>query len=268
MIQDVEIRTAGGRLFARVWEPHESATGQVGPRPRAGAFVLLHDSLGSVELWRDFPGLLAQTTQRPVVAYDRLGYGRSDPAAGLPPPDFVALEAHLGTLPLLDQLGIDQAVLVGHSVGGAMAVNAAAQMPHRIRGVVTIAAQAFPEARTLQAIAQAKVQFQDPAQLSRLVKYHGHKARWVVDAWTDSWLSPAFANWHVRDVLRQVKCPLLALHGDQDEYGTAVHPRIYSELCGGPASHHLMPDTHHLPHRERPADVVVLVSEFVSAYKL
>ena len=254
--QEAWIHTPQGRLHARIWQP--TAPGR--------AFVLLHDSLGSVELWRDFPGLLAEALQRPVVAYDRLGYGRSDAAQGLPPPDFVAREASAGLLPLLDQLGLHEVALLGHSVGGGMAVNAAAQMPDRIGGIVTIAAQAFPEDRTLKAIAEAKVQFRDEAQLARLARYHGDKARWVVVAWTDSWLSPAFASWHVRDVLPQVRCPLLALHGEHDEYGTAVHPQIYAERCGGPAAQFLIPGTYHLPHREQPHTVLQHIQAFVAQH--
>lgn len=270
------VQTPQGRLFARVWMPvsaaPEGAAGPTSPASTtssagahlAGAFVLLHDSLGCVDLWRDFPETLAQATGKPVVAYDRLGYGRSDAAHGLPPADFVAREGQAGLRPVLDQLHISRAILLGHSVGGGMAVNAAVQMPDRIQAVITVAAQAFPEDRTLKAIAEAKVQFQDDAQLARLRKYHGDKARWVVDAWTDSWLSPAFASWHVRDVLPQVQCPLFALHGEHDEYGTAVHPQIYAELSGGPSRMLLLPSAYHLPHREKPAEVAELVRGFVA----
>ena len=268
-IRDTKIITPRGQLFARIWAPTAAASERLNDvNDQNRAFVLLHDSLGSVELWREFPALLAQNLQAPVVAYDRLGYGHSDPAVGLPPADFVSREAQEGLAPLLQQLGIGSAVLVGHSVGGGMAVNAAMQMPERIQGIVTIAAQAFPEDRTLKAIAEAKLQFQDDAQLSRLQRYHGPKARWVVDAWTDSWLSPAFASWHVRDVLPHVRCPLLALHGEHDEYGTAVHPQIYSQLSGGPARMQLMPDTYHLPHREKPQAVVEEIAAFVREHGL
>lgn len=270
------ITTSNGRLHARIWQPEGQSPGKPAADPASPplsgaprrAFVLLHDSLGSVALWREFPSLLAEALQRPVVAYDRMGYGRSDAAQGLPPADFVAREARAGLLPLMDQLGIESALLLGHSVGGGMAVNAAAQMPDRIGGIVTIAAQAFPEDRTLKAIAEAKVQFRDEAQLARLARYHGDKARWVVDAWTDSWLSPAFASWHVRDVLPQVRCPLLALHGEHDEYGTAVHPQIYAERSGGPAEQHLLPGAFHLPHREQPQAVLRLISAFVAQHGL
>jgi pimeloyl-ACP methyl ester carboxylesterase len=259
-IREVQVPAPSGQLHARVWAPTEEQLN----RPD-DAFVLLHDSLGSVELWREFPALLSQTLQRPVVAYDRLGYGHSDPATGMPPPNFVSLEASAGLVHVMNHLQIDCATLVGHSVGGGMGVYAGVQMPQRVRALITIAAQAFPEDRTLKAIAEAKVQFQDESQLARLKRYHGDKARWVVDAWTDSWLSPAFARWHLREVLPQLRCPVLALHGDHDEYGTAIHPETIIGLCGGPSRMVLMPDTHHLPHRERPEAVVAAIAAFLAA---
>jgi pimeloyl-ACP methyl ester carboxylesterase len=265
-ITEQAVTTPDGRLFVRVWTPAGAAHGQ--PTAPICPFVLLHDSLGSVDLWRDFPEALAQATGKPVVAYDRLGYGRSDAAHGLPPADFVAQEGQAGLKPVLDQLQLQRAILLGHSVGGGMAVNGAVQMPERIAGIVTVAAQAFAEDRTLEAIAQAKLQFQDESQLARLRKYHGDKARWVVDAWTESWLSPAFASWHVRDVLAQLQCPLLALHGEHDEYGSAVHPQIYSEGAGGPSHMMLIPGAHHLPHREQPLAVAQWVQDFVREHGL
>ncbi len=260
LTRDTWVPTPAGRLYARIWAPDAAAL-----EHPDGAFLLLHDSLGSVALWREFPSQLAQATQRPVVAYDRLGYGQSDPAVGLPPPDFVAREALAGVKPVLDHLKIERATLIGHSVGGGMGVNACVQMPGRIQALITIAAQAFPEDRTLKAIAEAKVQFQDEAQLGRLRKYHGDKARWVVDAWTDSWLSEAFASWHLKHVLPQVQCPLLALHGEHDEYGTAVHPQLISSLASRPSKMELLPDTYHLPHREKPQVVIGHIQTFLSA---
>ena len=257
LTRDTLVPAQGGRLHARVW----ALTSEELECPE-DAFVLLHDSLGSVDLWREFPALLAAELKRPVVAYDRLGYGRSDPAGALPPPDFVSLEAQAGLKPVLDALGIERATLVGHSVGGGMGVYAGVQMPQRVQALITIAAQAFPEDRTLQAIAEAKIQFQDEAQLARLKKYHGDKARWVVDAWTDSWLSSEFANWHLREALPQLKCPVLALHGEHDEYGTAIHPQTISTQCGGPSRMVLMPETYHLPHREKPQAVVQEILAF------
>ena len=242
LTRDTLVPAQGGRLHARVW----ALTTESLEHPE-GAFVLLHDSLGSVDLWRDFPALLAAELKRPVVAYDRLGYGQSDPASALPPPDFVSREAQEGLKPVLDALHIQRATLVGHSVGGGMGVYAGVQMPERVQALITIAAQA--------------------AQLARLRKYHGDKARWVVDAWTDSWLSPEFANWHLREALPQLTCPVLALHGEHDEYGTDIHPQIISTQCAGPSRMVLMPDTFHLPHREKPQAVVEEIKAAVDQWR-
>src|SRR3954469_25243049 len=111
---DTRVDVQGGALFTRQWRP----AGVAGECP----LVLLHDSLGCVELWRDFPATLAQQLARPVVAYDRLGFGRSSPRDELPAPDFIREEAEEGLPVVLRGLGIADFALFGHSVGGAMAL--------------------------------------------------------------------------------------------------------------------------------------------------
>lgn len=247
-----------GRLFAREWVPSPAA-GAVSDSP----IVLFHDSLGCVELWRDFPAALCAATGRRVIAYDRLGFGRSDARTDRPPLDFVADEARHYFPALREALGFQRFIAFGHSVGGGMAVNCAAVFGADCEALITESAQAFPEDLTLKSIAEAKGQFEDPAQLRRLEKYHGDKTRWVVDAWTENWLHPGFAAWTLRDVLPLVHCPVLAIHGEHDEYGTTCHPRMISELSGGPARVEILPDTYHVPHRER-ADVIIgMVADFI-----
>lgn len=243
-----------GRIFARQWHPSGASS--------AAPIVMLHDSLGSVDLWRGFPEAICALTSRRVIAYDRLGFGRSDPRTGMPPADFVAEEAALYFPALRERLGLERFVAMGHSVGGGMAIEIAAQMPEACEALVTIAAQVFAEDRTLKGIRAAREQFKDPAQLERLAKYHGDKARWVLDAWTESWLSPAFAAWTLEPVLPRVTCPVLAIHGEVDEYGSTVHPLMIERLCGGPVTLRLLPGIGHVPHREKPA----LVDELLSAF--
>lgn len=253
--QDRLIPTDSGRLYVKDWTLD---TETAGTRP---PILLFHDSLGCVDLWRSFPARLAAATARRVVAYDRLGFGRSDPHPGVLARDFVAAEAR-DTIPLLlDHLGIGDFVACGHSVGGGMAVETAARFPTRCRALVTIAAQAFVEERTLDGIRVAKQGFQDPAQLARLARYQGDKARWAVDAWTESWLSPAFADWTLDRPLSQVRCPVLALHGDRDEYGSAEHP---ARIAAGRGTVRLLPDTGHVPHRECEDAVVDAIRAFLS----
>lgn len=255
MTRDLFIEAPGGKIFARIW----GGDGFADARP---PFVLLHDSLGCVALWRDFPAKLAAATGRPVVAYDRLGFGRSDPREGKLPLDFIRQEGEIWLRALREHLAIERCVLLGHSVGGGMAVTAAAAFPEATEAVVTIAAQAFVEDKVLAGIRKAAAEFLAPEQMQRLARYHGDKAGWVLDAWVQSWLDPAFADWTLDDELRRLTCPLLALHGDRDDYGSNLHPERLARLSGGVAA--ILEDCGHIPHREKPEAVVVAVTDFLA----
>ena len=254
-IDDHCIESDRGRLFARRWAPRLPAS--------RVPIILLHDSLGSVELWRDFPAALSTHTARPVIAYDRLGFGRSDAYPGKLALDFIASEVDTSFAAVCEQLDIDRFILFGHSVGGGMAVHCAAKRPDACAALITESAQAFVEDRTLRGIEEASALFADPAQLARLAKYHGDKAQWVLDAWIGSWLSPAFASWSLDQTLPQLRSPLLVIHGSEDEYGSPRHPERIVALAGAAAQLALMPDTRHVPHREREAEVIERVSAFL-----
>jgi pimeloyl-ACP methyl ester carboxylesterase len=256
--EDRWIETVRGGLFARLWTPDHRALAS------RAAVMLLHDSLGSVELWRDFPARLAEATGRAVVAYDRLGFGRSDPAPGPAPRDFIEAEGRDNILVLRATLGLSRLAMFGHSVGGGMAVATAARWPDLCVGVVTESAQAFVEDVTLAGIRAAEVAFQAPDQMARLTRYHGDKAPWVLDAWVGTWTSAAFADWSLDEALRRVTCPLLALHGDRDEYGSPRHPERIARLAGGRSERLLLQDTGHVPHRERPDEVLGAVARFLA----
>ena len=144
-----------------------------------------------------------------------------------------------------------------------MAVHCAAHYPERCLALITESAQAFVEDRTVEGIDAARQLFADPAQVDRLKRYHGDKARWVLDAWIESWLHPDFVNWSLRAVLPAVHAPLLAIHGVDDEYGSPRHPALLTELTGGPAQLALMPETRHVPHREREVEVIERVVDFL-----
>ena len=251
------VQHAQGRLFTRTWTPADDAEA-ASPRP-VHPIVLFHDSLGCVELWRDFPEQLCRATGRRVIAYDRLGFGRSDPRTERPSLDFVAEESALYFPALREQLELEGFVALGHSVGGGMAIHCAADSGGGCEALVTIAAQVFAEDRTLNGIRAAREQFQDPRQLERLVKYHGDKARWVLEAWTENWLHHGFAAWSLEPVLPRVACPVLAIHGELDEYGSTRHPALIGSLCGGPAQVEVLPGVGHVPHREVAGRVLELI---------
>lgn len=254
-LADHGIATPAGRLFTRSWTPDTAAP--------AAPVLLFHDSLGSVELWRDFPAALAQATGRRVVAYDRLGFGRSDARTGALTPAFVRHESVANVPALCAALAIDRFVAFGHSVGGAMAVETAAAFGERCTALVTESARAFVEERTLAGIRIAKARFTEPGQCDRLARWHGEKARWVLDAWTETWLSPAFADWSIHAVLPAVRCPVLAIHGEEDEYGSLVHPSSIAGSVAGPAQTLLLP-CGHVPHREQPGPVLDALTRFLA----
>ena len=246
-----------GRLFAREW-----------PATTGGAVLppvlLQHDSLGCIDVWRDFPERLAAATGRRVIAYDRLGFGRSDVRADRVPRDFIAEEGRTFLPAVLAQLGVERFAVSGHSVGGGMAVNIAAQRPDACTALVTIAAQAFVEDRTIAGLHAARASFAEPGALERLARYHGDKAAWVLSAWLDTWLDPAFADWSLDDVLPQVRCPALVLHGELDEYGSAAHPQRIARGIGARATMQLLAGLGHVPQRERPDEVVARVAAFLA----
>jgi pimeloyl-ACP methyl ester carboxylesterase len=261
MITDLTLNLDAGSIFARRWEVDSSDTADADV---GVPLLLLHDSLGSVELWRDFPELLARRTGRAVIAYDRLGFGRSSPRQALPAASFIRAEAEEAIPALLAEMGIADFAVFGHSVGAAMALLAAAHADNHCRAVITEAGQAFNERRTIEGIRHAQENFRDPEQFERLKKWHGDKARWVLDAWTGSWLSAEFANWTLVPDLPRVQCPVLVLHGDQDEYGSLRMPETLARNIAGPVEMHILPGCGHVPHRERPEEVAGLVADFLS----
>ena len=248
------VDTPQGKLFAQDWTPLQA---------QGAPIVLLHDSLGCVALWRDFPAQLAQATGHRVIAYDRLGFGRSDAHPGSLRLGFVEREAQQGFAALRTYFGISDFIVFGHSVGGGMAMACAAAFASQCVGLITESAQAFVEARTLEGIRAADLQFAEPGQLQRLQRYHGNKAEWVLRAWVDNWLSEDFADWNLDAALAQVRCPLLSLHGDDDEFGSPAHPERLVALAGGAAAMQLLQGCGHVPHREQAEAVLKAVARFL-----
>ena len=256
-ISEHKVNVPGGQMYAKCWQPTQPA--------KAVPVVLLHDSLGCVELWRDFPEALCRKTGRPIIAYDRLGFGRSDRRSELPSSRFISEEAEIYLPALFDALSIGNVVLCGHSVGGGMAISAAGRFGARCAAVIAESTQAFVEARTREGILQAQREFQDPRAFAKLQQYHGDKAEWVLRAWTDTWLSDAFTHWSLATELPQMRCPSLVIHGDSDEYGSSAFPETICRLAGGPCQMHLLTGVGHVPHRSHREIVLALICDFLRA---
>lgn len=260
--KDSWIETGRGRMLARCWHAQQGGSAPACPSP----VVLFHDSLGCVQLWRTFPAVLAAHTGRPVIAYDRLGFGQSGLRTDHLGPGFIGEEAQRFFPLLREQLGFDRFIAFGHSVGGGMAVHCAATQGTACAALITESAQTFVEARTRAGILAAQALFRQPQQLEKLQRYHGEKTRWVLDAWIGTWLSPAFADWSLHDALAHVRCPTLILHGSEDEYGSNLHPELIARTVSGPAQLDIWPDTRHVPHREHEQRVARRVAAFLATH--
>ena len=258
--KDVWLEHEHGRLFVRTWTPAGSLDVSCFDTP----IVLFHDSLGCVALWRDFPEQLSRASGRRVIAYDRLGFGQSGSRCDTLAMDFISDEAKTYFPFIREQLGFQQFICCGHSVGGGMAVSCAAEFPADCTALITIAAQAFTEEQTLHGIQIAQEQFKDEAQIERLKKYHGEKARWVLDAWIQTWLHPSFASWSLQNVLSGVISPALLIHGANDEYGSIRHPNLIAQWSSGVSRVEIIPDTFHVPHKERPELMLNLLAGFIT----
>ncbi|WP_291159844.1 alpha/beta fold hydrolase [Gemmatimonas sp. UBA7669] len=254
------VDVAGGRLFVQSWSP---AVLHADHTPRA-PIVLFHDSLGCVALWREFPALLAATTSRRVIAYDRLGFGQSSARHDVLAHSFVEDEGREVVPRLLTALGVETFVAMGHSVGGGMAVAAAAAHRARCTALITMAAQSFVEDRTVAGVREARASFAAPEQLARIARHHGDRAEWVLHAWVDTWLHPDFATWSLDALAEQVHCPALVIHSDNDEYGSLAHPMRLLRHLRGPSRQLTVPGGGHLPHRTEPAAVLNAVQDLLA----
>ncbi|HYG68795.1 MAG TPA: alpha/beta hydrolase, partial [Anaeromyxobacteraceae bacterium] len=158
---------------------------------------------------------------------------------------------------------IEHAVLFGHSDGGTIALLAAAFHPRRIAAIVTEAAHVFVEESTLAGIRAAERALESGDLLSRLARHHGEKARPLAAAWTGTWLSPTFRDWNIEAELRRIRCPVLAIQGAADEYGTAAQVQAITSGVAGPSRSVILPGLGHTPHREDPEAVLGPVAEYV-----
>ena len=227
--------------------------------------VFLHDSLGCDTVWRDFPDRLSSALGCTALVYDRRGYGKSSAFAAEPRrPDYLEREA-ADLVALLDACHVDSAVLFGHSDGGTIALLAAALAPTRIAAVVTEGAHVFVEERTLDGIRVARDLLRSTDLRERLVRHHGDKADAVTSAWIDTWLSPAFRGWNIEPHLPAVRCPVLVLQGEDDEFGTMAQVEAIAEGVSGRSASHLIPGAAHTPHREAVETTLALTTAFLQA---
>ncbi|KIA95243.1 alpha/beta hydrolase [Pedobacter kyungheensis] len=229
--------------------------------------VFLHDSLGCIELWRDFPEKLAEATKCNLVIYDRLGYGKSSPmAAQQRPTNYLEIEADILNN-LLIELEIENAILFGHSDGGSIALIGASKYPTKIKAVIAEAAHIFVEEITLKGIYVAIEKYRTTNLAERLARYHGDKVESLFNAWTKTWTRNDYRDWNIEHFLTSIRCPLLIIQGEADEYGTLAQVEKTIDQVSGKPQKYIIPDIGHTPHKEVPELVLESCKDFIIAYE-
>jgi pimeloyl-ACP methyl ester carboxylesterase len=230
-------------------------------RGDAAPIVMLHEGLGSVAMWKDFPHRVAHAANRDVVAYSRAGYGRSSPAALPYGVRYMHDEALVALPALLDALRIDEPILLGHSDGASIALIHAGVSGRPVRGLVLMAPHVMVEELSIASIEAARTAWRTTDLRTRLMRYHDD-----VDAaftgWNDIWLHPDFRAWRLDDETRAVRCPILAIQGEDDEYGTMAQVERIAALAPDVDVVRLA-DCRHSPHRDQPEAVLEAVVRFV-----
>ncbi|MDE2421894.1 MAG: alpha/beta hydrolase [Gammaproteobacteria bacterium] len=256
------IATEYGRHYVKIWKPINQHDAKYDTKIEP--IVLFHDSLGCVALWRDFPAELANATGRTVIAYDRLGFGKSSPYPRAWTTNFINDEVELDFPALQAALGFGDFIAFGYSVGGIIAVGCAAQNQTQCKAVITLSSPALVDEGMRRGLLQAQHDFAQPNQVDRLARYHGDQATWVLSAWLDTWLSDDFSAWHVEQVASSLNCPLLVIHGDHDEYASLDHAQRILNLTHGSKELLIIKDGHHTPLRENPNLVLDITSRFLA----
>lgn len=226
--------------------------------------VFLHEGLGSVAMWRDFPARVAQATGCRTIVYSRYGFGRSSPRRSPYTPRFMHEEA-LEILPALRRaLHVERPVLVGHSTGASMALIHAAQHDSDVAALVVMAPLVFVEPFNVDSIRRARTLYATTEMRKKLARYHDD-----VDAvfwgWNDIWLHPDFASWSIEDELAGIRCAILAILGEDDEYSTPAQIAALERDAVNAASFDFLrlADCRHSPHRDQPAIVVEAIGRAV-----
>ena len=226
--------------------------------------VFLHEGLGCVEMWKDFPELLCQITGCPGLIYDRLGYGESSPLIDRRTVHYLHDYALLELPKVIDHLIPDTPyILVGHSDGGSISLIYGAQQRPFLKGIISEAAHVFVDDETIAGIEETTAAW-DAGQLAGLAKYHGDKTESIFRAWSNTWLSAWFRSWDIRYVLPSVEVPVLVIQGQADKYGTKAQVNAITFQSAGEARAEMISDCGHAPHHEAREKVVTLMAEFIA----
>ena len=224
--------------------------------------VMLHEGLGSVAMWKDFPERVAEATSSGVLVYSRYGHGKSERLAEKRSVDFMHHEAKVVLPELLRQFEIERPILLGHSDGASIALIYAGTWPAQVRALILEAPHVFVEDLGIRSIAAIRKLYESSALPQRLARYHDH-ADETFRGWNDIWLDPQFRDWNIEEYLAAISCPTLVIQGEDDEYGTLAQVEAIQRRV--PATQSLiLPHCGHSPHRDQPSLTLDAISKFVA----
>ncbi len=237
----------------------------IGPRPDAApTIVMLHEGLGCVDLWGDFPDRLQEATGCGVLVYSRAGYGQSS-AVPLPRPLTYMHDEARETLPhLLDAIGFKRGLLIGHSDGASIAaIYAGSHQDHRVGGLVLMAPHFFTEDPGIASIVEAKKAYEEGDLRPRLARWHADVDN-AFKGWNGAWLDPGFRQWDITEFLAYIRVPVLIVQGEDDQYGTIKQIEVVQEECYCPVEVALLKGARHSPQRDAPEATLAAMSDFVA----
>jgi pimeloyl-ACP methyl ester carboxylesterase len=237
----------------------------IGPHPdMSPTIVMLHEGLGCVGLWGDFPDKLQAATGAGVLVYSRAGYGKSSPVKLPRPLGFMHDEAKTVLPALLDAIGFRRGLLLGHSDGASIAaIYAGSIQDHRVRGLILIAPHFFTEDMGIAEIAGVKAAYDDTDQRQKLARWHADVDNAFL-GWNEAWLDPDFRQWNITAELAYIRVPILIVQGENDQYGTTKQIEVAREECYCPVEVALLPGVCHAPHREAPDTLLRVTADFAN----
>jgi pimeloyl-ACP methyl ester carboxylesterase len=224
---------------------------------------MLHEGLGSVAMWKDLPRQLADRTGRDVVAYSRHGYGRSAPIDGPRAMTYMHREGEVVLPALLAALDIPRAILFGHSDGASIALICAGTHPELAAALILEAPHVFVEDLSVNSIAEARDAWKATDLRAKLARYHDD-VDGAFRGWNDAWLDPRFRDWNIEAYADGVRCPVLVVQGEADEYGTIAQVDTIAARIANSAVF-LVPAAGHSPHRDAAAAVLDRVVAFCAS---
>jgi pimeloyl-ACP methyl ester carboxylesterase len=253
------LQVAGHRLEYKWVDPGGLPLGAKGP-----TLVFLHEGLGSVALWKDFPEQVARATNCVALVYSRYGHGRSDRLSEPRTVDYMHREASEMLPGVLDALSVRDPILIGHSDGASISIIYAAS--NAVQGLVVMAPHVFVEDISVASIARARASFEATDLGTKLARYHDDAAA-TFRGWNDIWLNPNFRSWNIEPMLPSITAPVLLIQGKDDQYGTVAQVEAVARGVSGPAQVLMLQDCGHSPHVDQPVQTIEAIAQFVTSVK-